>query len=203
VILVSYRHGQGWLVAEDPRTGESGLVPEDFVRLLRDIEGGLTGLNEEPTNSSLSADSSSNVVAPDSTYTPTQSDPEPDFLPPCQPSAQTLHLINGSPNTDNNDTDTNPPLNPSAVDNSKEKPKDKEKEKHPPVVSTFSTSSRDLDPYPPHLLGGKSNPPQIEHYDGTTGGNGSKASSIKPRNISKQPAARSGSRPGSGTYAKP
>jgi hypothetical protein len=27
VILVSYRHGQGWLVAEDPRTGESGLVP--------------------------------------------------------------------------------------------------------------------------------------------------------------------------------
>ncbi|KAL4929996.1 adaptor protein NBP2 [Aspergillus undulatus] len=45
VILVSYRHGQGWLVAEDPRTGESGLVPEEFVRLVRDIEGGLTSLN--------------------------------------------------------------------------------------------------------------------------------------------------------------
>ncbi|KAE8148327.1 hypothetical protein BDV25DRAFT_131326 [Aspergillus avenaceus] len=45
VIFVSYRHGQGWLVAEDPRTGESGLVPEEFVRLLRDIEGGLTSLN--------------------------------------------------------------------------------------------------------------------------------------------------------------
>ncbi|KAF2404367.1 hypothetical protein EJ06DRAFT_535619 [Trichodelitschia bisporula] len=40
VILVSYRHGQGWLVAQDPKTGESGLVPEEYVRLLRDIEGG-------------------------------------------------------------------------------------------------------------------------------------------------------------------
>ncbi|RMZ81819.1 hypothetical protein DV738_g2002, partial [Chaetothyriales sp. CBS 135597] len=45
IILVSYRHGQGWLVAEDPRTGESGLVPEEFVRLVRHIEGGLNGLN--------------------------------------------------------------------------------------------------------------------------------------------------------------
>lgn len=45
IILVSYRHGQGWLVAEDPVTGESGLVPEEFVRLLRHIEGGLHGLN--------------------------------------------------------------------------------------------------------------------------------------------------------------
>ncbi|KAJ9666308.1 HOG (high osmolarity glycerol) pathway protein [Coniosporium apollinis] len=43
VILVSYRHGQGWLVAQDPRTGESGLVPEEYVRLLRDIEGGWGG----------------------------------------------------------------------------------------------------------------------------------------------------------------
>jgi len=48
VIYVSYRHGQGWLVAEDPKTGENGLVPEEFVRLLRDIEGGLTSLNGEP-----------------------------------------------------------------------------------------------------------------------------------------------------------
>jgi hypothetical protein len=43
VILISYRHGQGWLVAQDPKTGESGLVPEEYVRLLRDIEGGLRG----------------------------------------------------------------------------------------------------------------------------------------------------------------
>ncbi|EPS30370.1 hypothetical protein PDE_05321 [Penicillium oxalicum 114-2] len=45
VIYVSYRHGEGWLVAEDPKTGENGLVPEQFVRLLRDIEGGLNSLN--------------------------------------------------------------------------------------------------------------------------------------------------------------
>ncbi|KAM0140806.1 hypothetical protein ACHAQE_001878 [Botrytis cinerea] len=44
VIWVSYRHGQGWLVAEDPKTQESGLVPEEYVRLLRDIQGGLNSL---------------------------------------------------------------------------------------------------------------------------------------------------------------
>lgn len=49
VILVSYRHGQGWLVAEDPMTGESGLVPEEFVRLFRDIEGGWGGLQNAQT----------------------------------------------------------------------------------------------------------------------------------------------------------
>ena len=64
VIYVSYRHGQGWLVAEDPKTGENGLVPEEFVRLLRDIEGGLTSLNGEPgpdisdASASLSMDTS-------------------------------------------------------------------------------------------------------------------------------------------------
>jgi len=44
IILVSYRHGEGWLVAQDPASGESGLVPEEYVRLLRDIEGGWNGL---------------------------------------------------------------------------------------------------------------------------------------------------------------
>ena len=39
VIWVTYRHGQGWLVAEDLHTRESGLVPEEYVRLLRDIRG--------------------------------------------------------------------------------------------------------------------------------------------------------------------
>jgi hypothetical protein len=39
IILVSYRHGQGWLVAEDPATGEQGLVPEEYVRLVREIDG--------------------------------------------------------------------------------------------------------------------------------------------------------------------
>ena len=37
-IMVSYRHGQGWLVAEDPVTGEQGLVPEEYVRLVRDLD---------------------------------------------------------------------------------------------------------------------------------------------------------------------
>lgn len=38
-IMVSYRYGQGWLVAENRQTGEQGLVPEQYVRLLRDIDG--------------------------------------------------------------------------------------------------------------------------------------------------------------------
>ncbi|KAK4543277.1 hypothetical protein LTR36_005636 [Oleoguttula mirabilis] len=37
VIMVSYRHGQGWLVAEDPESGEQGLVPEEYVRLLSEL----------------------------------------------------------------------------------------------------------------------------------------------------------------------
>lgn len=56
IIMVSYRHGQGWLVAEDPETGESGLVPESFVRLVRDIEGGLNSLNGEPDNDDVEPD---------------------------------------------------------------------------------------------------------------------------------------------------
>lgn len=78
VIFVSYRHGQGWLVAEDPKTGESGLVPEEFVRLLRDIEGGLTSLNGEPD-----ADEENNTyLSPESTdsqqaITPTQDEQLP------------------------------------------------------------------------------------------------------------------------------
>jgi hypothetical protein len=47
IVLVSYRHGQGWLVAQDPKTRESGLVPEEFVRLVRDIEGGLNSLTTQ------------------------------------------------------------------------------------------------------------------------------------------------------------
>ncbi|KAJ5103851.1 hypothetical protein N7532_004380 [Penicillium argentinense] len=86
VIYVSYRHGQGWLVAEDPKTGENGLVPEEFVRLLRDIEGGLTSLNGEPgpdiadDSASLSIDTSEDshdstpVNTGQSTPTPNQGD---------------------------------------------------------------------------------------------------------------------------------
>lgn len=76
VIYVSYRHGQGWLVAEDPKTGESGLVPEEFVRLLRDIEGGLKSLNGDP-GSDLSGNTtylSPESISSDQVSTPTQTD---------------------------------------------------------------------------------------------------------------------------------
>lgn len=73
VIYVSYRHGEGWLVAEDPKTGENGLVPEEFVRLLRDIEGGLTSLNGEPGPDVLDSSASLNV---DMTEDETMSSPD-------------------------------------------------------------------------------------------------------------------------------
>lgn len=38
VIWILYRHGQGWLVAEDPETGENGLVPEEYVDIYNEEE---------------------------------------------------------------------------------------------------------------------------------------------------------------------
>ena len=110
IILVSYRHGQGWLVAEDPKTKESGLVPEEFVRLVRDIEGGLNGLG------AADVDGGSELVTPvsiESATTPTL----PDFS---RSSTAGFASSNGNTNHD----------------------------KHPSVQSNFSTSSKDLDPYP-------------------------------------------------------
>lgn len=74
VIYVSYRHGEGWLVAEDPKTGENGLVPEQFVRLLRDIEGGLTSLNGEPNLdvTEYSGSTSMDMAEDEQLSTPTQ-----------------------------------------------------------------------------------------------------------------------------------
>ncbi|RMZ77132.1 hypothetical protein DV737_g4472, partial [Chaetothyriales sp. CBS 132003] len=76
IILVSYRHGQGWLVAEDPRTGESGLVPEEFVRLVRDIEGGLNGLNAMTLDDHGDGALSPVSIDPGSASTPTQGQQE-------------------------------------------------------------------------------------------------------------------------------
>lgn len=127
IIWVSYRHGQGWLVAEDPKTQESGLVPEEYVRLLRDIEGGMTSLTgqAEPTTSGSPGDAG----------TPTQTE-----------------------HTDSGHTPT------ASISSSNGY--------HQPVVSTFSTSSKDLDPYPQHLLGHQAGqaPPQVVHYHGQRGG---------------------------------
>ncbi|KAI9791271.1 MAG: HOG (high osmolarity glycerol) pathway protein [Peltula sp. TS41687] len=137
VIWVSYRHGQGWLVAEDPRTNESGLVPEEYVRLLRDIRGGwgegegegddLDGSPEDvdspTTTTTTTTTTAGGDVIDDPHATPTQTDHQHHFTSlPTQP-----NLTNGQPK-----------------------------------ISTFSTSSKDLDPYPHHLLGtqpGQSPPP--------------------------------------------
>jgi SH3 domain len=108
IILVSYRHGQGWLVAEDPKTGESGLVPEEFVRLVRDIEGGLNGLGA--------------VDIHEGEEDETQEDPE-SAVTPTPGSLEPKHMANASTGSGTS-------------------------EKHPPVQSNFSTSSKDLEPYP-------------------------------------------------------
>ncbi|KAI9730734.1 MAG: HOG (high osmolarity glycerol) pathway protein [Cirrosporium novae-zelandiae] len=148
VIWVSYRHGQGWLVAEDPKTGENGLVPEEYVRLLRYIEGGYASLNgdNDITANLLSPTS----LGPDSASaaTPTQSEHSKQ-----NSQASTQSSTGGS--THNGSSGSG--------------------EKHPPIVSTFSTSSKDLDPYPQHLLGMQAGmtPPQVARK-------GSEAGAILP-----------------------
>ncbi|KAI8623999.1 hypothetical protein F5Y19DRAFT_468156 [Xylariaceae sp. FL1651] len=129
IIWVSYRHGQGWLVAEDPKTQESGLVPEEYVRLLRDIEGGMTSLVGQMADGS---------GTPNEAGTPTQAEHSSQTLPATQPGhAPSSSISNGY---------------------------------HQPIVSTFSTSSKDLDRYPQHLLGQHGQAPQVVHYHGQRGG---------------------------------
>lgn len=113
IILVSYRHGQGWLVAQDPKTGESGLVPEEFVRLVRDIEGGLNGLGAADVDSSGGSELVTPVSA-ESATTPTYAD------------FAKSSIITAALSSNGNSSH----------------------DKHPSVQSNFSTSSKDLDPYP-------------------------------------------------------
>ena len=138
VILVSYRHGQGWLVAQDPKTGESGLVPEEYVRLLRDIEGGWrglmmnglpggpgsTGVVHSAENLSASPDTDGAAVDDGSAFspeirTPTQTEPHPSSLAMAPSAAAAAAAA-------------------SAVTSG---------EYYVPVVSHFSTTSDDLRPY--------------------------------------------------------
>ncbi|KAL5612293.1 hypothetical protein BROUX41_000168 [Berkeleyomyces rouxiae] len=130
IILISYRHGEGWLVAEDPKTKESGLVPEAYVRLLRDIEGGMNGL--------ANVMAVERAASPNDSGTPTQAEPSGGFPEPALPTINTVN-VNGY---------------------------------NQPVVSTFSTSSKDLDPYPTDQLGIQAGqaPPQVVHYNGQRGG---------------------------------
>jgi Variant SH3 domain len=127
VILVSYRHGQGWLVAQDPKTGDTGLVPEEYVRLLRDIEGGLHGLlNGQPVPIDHTSEPDTPIDSAEA-KTPTQMEhnPHTDF------SKRTSHGNN----------------------------KDGSGEYYAPVVSTFSTSREDFEPWPHHLLGSQVSTP--------------------------------------------
>ena len=129
IIWVSYRHGQGWLVAEDPKTGDAGLVPEEYVRLLRDIEGGWSSLSGEHALDENGLTSPVRTLQ-ETVATPTLAEAALTHIP------HDSHSSNGS------------------------------SERRPPVVSTFSTSSKDLKPYPHHLLEGQAGgtPPQVVHY---------------------------------------
>ncbi|KAH7375684.1 SH3 domain-containing protein [Plectosphaerella cucumerina] len=161
IIWVSYRHGQGWLVAEDPKTRESGLVPEEYVRLLRDIEGGI---------SSLTGNFTEGTTSPNEVGTPTQADHTAKYEQP-------------PPATNNNPTNGY----------------------HQPVVSTFSTSSKDLDPYPTQQLGihAGQHPPQVVHYHGQRGGSQANTPTLSThqetgllRRGSQDPSGRSPEVPG-------
>jgi hypothetical protein len=162
IIWVSFRYGQGWLVAEDPKTQESGLVPEEYVRLLRDIEGGMTSL--------MTSDGS-----PDA-GTPTQAEHSGSAFPSNSGSTSTTTTASSSSTTTTNGY-------------------------HQPVVSTFSTSSKDLDPYPQHLLGthqAGQPPPQVVHYrGGTTGAGSASTSQANTPTLAAHNQAFGGSRRGS------
>lgn len=133
VIWVSYRHGQGWLVAEDPKTRESGLVPEEYVRLLRDIEGGWSSLSGEVAGDPSDEPNMRSPVSPESDSGMAAS------MADMKRNSHSNHATNG---------------------------RSSQEDKRPPVVSTFSTSSKDLSPYPHHLLGTQTGqtPPQVVHY---------------------------------------
>ncbi len=133
VIWVSYRHGQGWLVAEDPKTRESGLVPEEYVRLLRDIEGGWSSLSGEAPGDSSEEQNAPSPVSPESDSSMTGHPTD------MKRTSHSTYSTNGRSSLE---------------------------DKRPPVVSTFSTSSKDLSPYPYRLLGTQpgQTPPQVVHY---------------------------------------
>ncbi|KAI7915555.1 SH3 domain-containing protein [Pyricularia oryzae] len=144
IIWVSYRHGQGWLVAMDPKTQESGLVPEEYVRLLRDIEGGMTSLTAATEEGAAppATTTGTGTGSPNDAGTPTQTEHKP----------QQRNSFGHTPSASTSSTSANG--------------------YHQPIVSTFSTSSKDLDPYPQHLLGTQAGqtPPQVVHYHGQRGG---------------------------------
>ncbi|KAM4058108.1 SH3 domain-containing protein [Hirsutella rhossiliensis] len=162
IIWVSYRHGQGWLVAEDPKTQESGLVPEEYVRLLRDIEGGMN---------SLTGQVGEGPASPNEAGTPTQA--EHGSQEGQRPSS--THATNGY---------------------------------HQPVVSIFSTSSKDLNPYPTEQLGIQAGqtPPQVIHYHGQRGGSQANTPTVSQHNepgIARRESQDSGNKGEAGAMPVP
>lgn len=87
VIWISYRHGQGWLVAEDPATGENGLVPEEYVEVFDDDDleadgDGITSTNStNSTNIDVDPNDSTSIVGSNvNSNRPDDDAPKP-FLP--------------------------------------------------------------------------------------------------------------------------
>ena len=156
IIWVSYRYGEGWLVAEDPKTQESGLVPEEYVRLLRDIEGGMTSL----TGTLNTAGDGSPASPSNDVGTPTQAEHSAAQQFPHSPA---LTTGSGSSTATHNTASTATATTTTSTTANGY---------HQPVLSTFSTSGKDLDPYPQHLLGTQAGqpPPQVVHYHGQRGG---------------------------------
>ncbi|KAK8251212.1 hypothetical protein IWZ00DRAFT_523133 [Phyllosticta capitalensis] len=181
IILVSYRHGQGWLVAQDPRTGESGLVPEEYVRLLRDIEGGWNGLmngNEIAQEASSyddetneATDTTAAAAATPATTTTTTTTTTSLASPGLQGSGSNNNSEALTPTQNNHKRATSGLSGTSGHSASNS-------EFYTPVVSTFSTSSKDLERFPQHLLGSQVTTPV---GDGSFPRRGSKASTQSPK----------------------
>ena len=162
VIWVSYRHGQGWLVAEDPKSGESGLVPEEYVRLLRDIEGDWAALSGEPPGTTDITEETIEEESPNGMQMSVE-----------QPEPKSSHKSKGSDGSTSS-----------------------EKEKKKPIVSTFSTSSKDLDPYHHPLLGTQTGqqPPQVVHYGSQANTPTTLSPTITRKSSDKVTVSRSSSR---------
>jgi len=140
VLWVSYRHGQGWLVAQDPKTGENGLVPEEYVRLIRDIEGGLSGLGNHLPGFSPGSEGQELGLSPDLETPVTTTSNVETAIPTTAPAS--MHE-----------------RNPSSVSTA---------QSYTPIVSHFTTSSKDLEPYAgPRLDKGASPSPRVPQQSPT------------------------------------
>lgn len=144
VILVSYRHGQGWLVAEDPMTGESGLVPEEFVRLLRDIEGGLGGL-QNVQGVGGSGSSNGGGGAQDKDNGNEMLSPAVDGVDTPTAPRHGQHLSDGGPNGGKHHSNPSNGSQVTETGSGSGSGSGSGKEKHPPVQSSFSTSRTDFE----------------------------------------------------------